>query len=359
MKFREHHLQQILNDFKAQHLPLDVFLNRYFRAHGALGSKDRKCLSETVYETIRWESLFNYLKYPVNPNPYDFLQREEIPAHIRVSFPETLYHELVSAYGEERAWKICLASNSKAPTTIRINPLKTTREALLLKWRGVYETRPCTDSPWGIVFAQRVNFYELAEFKEGLFEVQDEASQLISQLVAAKPKQWVLDYCAGAGGKTLAFAPLLENTGQIYLHDIRASALQEARKRLNRAGIQNVQFGIHPRLKKKMDWVLVDAPCSGTGTLRRNPDIKWKFDLTRLSNTLQEQRKIFAEAYTYLKSGGSIVYATCSILPQENQQQAAYFSQTHGLQITKEFQNFPEDGGGDGFYGAVLKTSIC
>jgi len=354
MKFRNYHLNQIMQKFAAQRLPLDVFLSRYFRANTAIGSKDRKFLSETIYENIRWKGLFEYLKSDIL-KPFDFLDRTDIPTHIRVSFPEPYYHAIATAYGDEKAWDICLTSNSRAPTTIRANPLKTSRDALLERWQLLYKVTSCKRSPWGIHFSEKINFFALPEFKEGLFEIQDEASQLIARLVAAQPKSHVLDYCAGAGGKTLAFAPDMGNTGQIYLHDIRSFALKEARKRLNRAGIQNVQFGINPMLKKKMDWVLVDVPCSGSGTLRRNPDMKWRFNFENFPNLIREQREIFTEALEYLKPGGKIVYATCSIFPQENQEQAAYFQERFQLKALDQFQSLPEANGMDGFFGIVLQ----
>jgi 16S rRNA C967 or C1407 C5-methylase (RsmB/RsmF family) len=165
----------------------------------------------------------------------------------------------------------------------------------------------------------------------------------------------VLDYCAGAGGKTLAFAHLLQQTGQIYLHDIRPAALQEARKRLNRAGVQNVQFSISPTLKGKMDWVIVDVPCSGTGTLRRNPDLKWKFETMDLEKLMGEQQAIFQEALSYLHPEGHIVYMTCSILPHENEHQIQYFQKTFDLEVVEIFQTLPLLNGMDGFFAAVLK----
>lgn len=356
MDFRSYHLNQILKKFEEAFLPLDVFLSGYFRAHTAIGSKDRKFLSEKIYEKIRWKGLFDYLKSD-DIQPLQFLEKEEIPTHIRLSFPEAYYTIIAAAYGKEKAQEICLTSNSRAPTTVRVNSLKISREALLEKWKGLYNIVPCEHSPYGIHFLERINFYATEEFKAGFFEIQDEASQLIANLVAAKPKDHILDYCAGAGGKTLAIAPHMQNTGQIYLNDIRSSALKEARKRLNRAGIQNIQFGITPSLKGKMDWVLVDVPCSGSGTLRRNPDMKWKFNFDRLPLLQEEQRQIFNSAIQYLKPSGKIVYATCSIFPQENQEQGEYFQKTYQLKTLKQFQTLPQESGMDGFYGLVMQLS--
>lgn len=360
MKFREFHLQRILTKFREQHYPMDVFLSNYFRKNKALGSKDRKYLSEILYEKIKWNSLLEYLKWDQNSifNPLLYIHDTSIPEYIRFGMPEELYNLLLKRYSLEETQQFCLACNTKAPTTIRVNPLKISREDLFEKWKAHYSLSLCSYSPFGIVFHEKINFFALEEFKQGLFEIQDEASQLIANLVEPNPKDHIIDFCAGAGGKTLAFAPKTNHSGQIYLHDIRPHVLQEAKKRANRAGIQNIQFGIHPRLKGKMDWVLVDVPCSGSGTYRRNPDLKWKFSTSMLLRLVKEQRMIFQEALDYLCPHGNIVYATCSVLPQENEEQLAYFQEQFGLKIKKVFKTFPKEGQMDGFFGAVLKRNL-
>ncbi len=370
--FREHHLLQSLFAFDKQTLPLDVFLRRYFQTHKAVGSKDRKEICETIYGMIRWRGLLDHFaKEPLNWenrlaafqtfSPHESHRDLSIPTHIRASFPKTFYQLLSDSLGEEKAFEFCLICNETAPTTVRVNLLKTTREALLEKWRGKYRVSPCKYSLTGIRFEEKINFFASEEFKAGLFEVQDEASQLIADLVAIQPGERFLDYCAGSGGKSLAIAPKLQGRGQIFIHDIRDFALQEAKKRMKRAGIQNV----HPlpfdspnknSIKGRMDWVLVDAPCSGTGTLRRNPDMKWKFDEAMIPRIVEQQREIFTEALNYLKPGGHIIYATCSILPQENENQAAYFLEKFSLeQVGKPLSTFPTNGGMDGFFGVVFK----
>ena len=158
-----------------------------------------------------------------------------------MSFPKALYDQLVADYGESQAFELSLACNTSAPTTIRANALKITREGLMKLWEKQIECVPCAQAPFGIMILKKRNFFELPEFKQGLFEVQDEGGQLLAALVEAKPGELVMDYCAGSGGKTSAFAPDMENRGQIYLHDIRAAAFAECRKRLKRAGIQNAQ----------------------------------------------------------------------------------------------------------------------
>ncbi|MBS0620298.1 MAG: RsmB/NOP family class I SAM-dependent RNA methyltransferase [Verrucomicrobia bacterium] len=374
--FRESHLQHILNAFdQSGGRPLDALLRDYFRLHTAIGSKDRKFLAETVYGVMRWRSLLDYLSEGAASwekrcavflhTPWrEQIENRAIPPHIRLSFPKPFYELLSSSLGEMQANTFCLQSNEPAPTTIRANALKISRNDLVEKWKGApFHMRPCIHSPYGIQFDKRENFFGMAEFKEGLFEVQDEASQLVASLVSAKPGDLFLDYCAGSGGKTLAIAPQMGGRGQIFLHDIRPYALQEAKKRLKRAGIQNAQIlphdsRQHAALRGKMDWVLVDAPCTGTGTLRRNPDMKWKFDEEMLERLIQEQRAIFANALRYLKEGGHIVYATCSVLPQENHSQADYFLKNHPVEsIGEPFASFPKKGEMDGFFGIVFKKN--
>ncbi|CAE8715482.1 unnamed protein product, partial [Polarella glacialis] len=161
------------------------------------------------------------------------------------------------------------------------------------------------------------------EYKMGYFEIQDESSQLIAQQVDAKPGELVMDFCAGSGGKALAFAPPMLNRGQVFLHDTRDTKLFESRQRFRKAGIKNYTIlppshPLLPKLRGKMDWVLVDAPCSQTGALRRNPDMKWTYTDDRLWQWVAQQREIFEVALKYVKDDGKIVYATCSTLEEEN-----------------------------------------
>lgn len=379
--FREHHLFALLKQFEKEKAPLDFSIHRYFRTHRSLGSKDRGEIAETIYGMIRWKGLLDALSYP----PFTWEKRlqlfktlpittldsdktfetNSLPPHTALSFPKELYTLLVKDYGKDLAKKLCWASNYPAPTTVRINRLKTTREAMLKRWEK-YPISPCPYAENGIFFHKKYNFFEFPEFKEGLFEIQDEGSQMLADLVKVKPGEQVLDFCAGSGGKTLAFAYRLQGKGQIYLHDIRPSILQEARKRLKRAGIQNAQVippegGHLKKLKKRMEWVLVDVPCSGTGTLRRNPDMKWKFNEEMLIRLTAEQRIIFEKALSFVKPEGYIVYTTCSLLNRENQDQVTHFLNTYPIElIEKPFQSLPLKEGineraMDGFFGAVFK----
>jgi 16S rRNA (cytosine967-C5)-methyltransferase len=373
--FQKNHLVSLFTQFSALSCPLDAFLARYFRSHKSIGSKDRRMISEIVYGITRWRGLIDYfLKSPISWesridhflafNPKLFLDDPTILPYIRLSFPKIFYELLSRSLGEEKVRAFCYASNFPAPIMLRVNTLKTSREDLLQKWSLLYKASPSTTSPYGILFPKRENFFIFEEFKEGLFEVQDEGSQLLADLIKAKPGDHILDYCCGSGGKTLAFAHKLNGKGQIYLHDIRTKALTEARKRLARAGIQNAQI-IGPddtrinTLKGKMDWVLVDAPCSGTGTLRRNPDMKWKFCKEDLEQLIELQRTIFEKALEFVRPGGMIVYATCSVLSQENEDQLNYFTSRYRFEIKENpFRSFPTEGGMDGFFGVILQKLL-
>ncbi|MDR2539179.1 MAG: RsmB/NOP family class I SAM-dependent RNA methyltransferase [Chlamydiales bacterium] len=369
--FREHHLFTILSAYENQTLPLDRFLKNYFRFHKAIGSKDRKVLCEHIYSMIRWKGLLDYLcnkpiswesRYQklIQIKPDHFFDDTQIPLHIRLSFSKELFFLIVESLGEEKARFFCRASNSTAPITVRVNLLKTSRENLLKAWKNEFSVA-CGSFYTAIIFPKRINFFTLPEFKMGYFEVQDEASQRLADLVAVKPGQLVLDFCAGSGGKSLAIAPKMQEKGQLFLHDIKKHALLEAKKRLKRAGVQNAQVlffdsSQKKSLHEKFDWVFVDVPCSGTGTMRRNPDMKWRFTLKMFQKTLEEQRSIFEQALQFVKPGGHIVYMTCSVLRLENEEQTQYFKKAFSLNtISSAFNTLPLDSNDpDGFYGQVF-----
>jgi 16S rRNA C967 or C1407 C5-methylase (RsmB/RsmF family) len=374
-KFCDTHTIAFLKSWDNSLKPLDLSLSDYFRSHKSLGSHDRKTIGEYVYALVRWQSLFEELDPSKNfSKRLHLLQQRPIsewtsiqtlsqPARLGLS--PYLWNVLTENYGTETARLIADVFNAPGPVFVRANLLKTTREELLRLWNGKFSIRPSTRTAAAIVFAKREPLFALPEFKEGLFEVQDEGSQLIADLIDVKPGDRVLDYCGGSGGKTLAFAPRMKGKGEIYLHDIRKSALTEASRRFRRAGVQNVQIFSpeHPSLPKlahKMDWVLVDVPCSGTGTLRRNPDMKWKIDEAMIVRLKEEQRTIFEKAFRFVKPGGRIVYATCSILPEENEDQVKYFLSKFPMTLEKEpLKLLPEADGPDGFYAAVfIKSKI-
>jgi 16S rRNA (cytosine967-C5)-methyltransferase len=370
--FKHYHILNILNKYDKQNIAISIFLSKYFRENKAIGSKDRKFISNTIYGIVRWKGLLDYLctseknnenrlEIFLKINIKDYIHDESIPPHIRVSFPKSYFKLIEDCYGQKKALDICSISNEKAPVTIRCNALKTSHEELYNKLQEKYRVSKCTKAKNGMIFHTPMNFYIMEEYKNGLFEIQDEGSQLISSYVKAKPNEKVLDFCSGSGGKTLAFGPDMQNKGIIYLYDIRENILKEAKKRLKRANIQNYQFLKidDKKLYNKMDWVLVDVPCSGSGTLRRNPDMKWKFSIKNLQNTIQIQKDIFKKAIKYLKPDGIIVYSTCSILEQENQNQLKYFLENYPVTIEEEpFKSLPEKNGMDGFFCVSLKASF-
>lgn len=362
LPFCDHHISVILDRFGKTQKPLDLLLSEYFRSHKALGAKDRRLIGETLFQMVRWKTLIDH--FCPSPHPLERLNRfrkisiedckqnPSIPEAVRYGMSPFLYNRFCELFGKEKTVQLCHILNSPAPTTIRVNLLKTTPEELMKRWEAKFAMVRCPKAAAGIQFQKREPLFSLPEFKEGLFEVQDEGSQLIAALIEAKPGEHILDFCGGSGGKTLAFAPVCQGKGQIYLYDNRPWILLEARKRLKRAGVQNVQFVLP---KKPVDWVLADVPCSGTGTLRRNPDAKWKIDASMVNYLIEEQRKIVKESLSFLKPGGRFVYSTCSLLPEENTAQAAYFLQTHSLVLVQELFWFPEEGGMDGFFAAIFK----
>jgi 16S rRNA C967 or C1407 C5-methylase (RsmB/RsmF family) len=369
--FRDFHIFAFFKGWSDSKTPLDLALGDYFRAHKSLGSHDRREIGDAVYGLVRWKSLFDVLDpsnsislrlklYQKNPIEH-YLQESSVPPWARLGLSPFLYQKFTEALGPEKTEELGDLFNSSAPIAVRANLLKTSREELLRKWASTYDVRPGTLASTAILFAKREPLFATPEFKEGLFEVQDEGSQVIASLVAAKPGDRVLDYCSGSGGKTLAIAPMMQKKGELYLHDIRAGALREAQKRLRRAGVQNAQIlePEHPtlnKLKNKMDWVLADVPCSGTGTLRRNPDMKWKIDAPMLERLVEEQKAIMQKAVQFLKPDGRIVYSTCSLLPEENEAQVDYFLRHLPLVLEGQpIRTFSSRNECDGFFGALFR----
>jgi 16S rRNA (cytosine967-C5)-methyltransferase len=360
LAFCDHHICAILASLSEA--PLDMALSNYFRAHKSLGAQDRRTIGETIYGMFRYKSLLDHLCPDGSPLARLLCFKEMQAAPNEILAPEYaqlgtsvyLLQKFTAAYGKEKATALCRILNEQAPVFIRANLLKTTQEELLQKLSTRFPLGKCKKAPAGLQLVKREPLFALAEFKEGLFEVQDEGSQLVAHLVKAKPGDHVLDYCSGSGGKTLAIAPAMQGKGQIYLHDNRPQALQQAKQRLRRAGVQNVQFVLP---KHPVDWILADVPCSGTGTLRRNPDAKWKIDEEMVQRLVKEQHAIVKESLRFLKPSGRFVYATCSILPEENENQVKYFIDTHGLELVETLTLLPESGGADGFFAAVFKKA--
>ncbi len=245
---------------------------------------------------------------------------------LRISYPTWLIERLARSHGDQQAILLAAAMNERAPLTVRVNTLKASREELIsrLAEEGV-KAHPCRHSPVGLSFETRVNAFALSAFREGLFEVMDEGSQLVAEAVAAPPRSRVVDACAGAGGKTLALAGLLCNQGRILALDSNGKKLEELRRRARRAGLSNVvarevRDTILPPEAKPEGWerVLVDAPCSGLGTLRRNPEARWRLTPEKIDRYPSEQLTLLIAYAPLVAQGGRLIYATCSVLREEN-----------------------------------------
>lgn len=370
-------IDQLLTSWLSdKRIPADKLLDNYFKSHRYIGSKDRASVGELFYwilrhkATLEWwldntsqrlhgrsfvfaalatrgeyhPSLFKDSQYsPPAPSEDEqrlidvlsgaALEHADMPAHVRLNYPEWCEPLLKNAFGDD--FEIAMKTlNEQAPTDLRTNTLKTTREALhhALNNEG-FECTPTAMSPIGLRLARRMPIFTSPLFKQGHFEVQDEGSQIAAQMVDAQPGQRVIDFCAGAGGKTLAIAAAMQNKGRILAWDTSKKRLDQITQRLRRAGVHNVQTHVitseHDafikRHKQSADRVLVDAPCSGSGTWRRNPDLKWRFTQNDLNEVIAIQKAILESAARLVKPGGRLIYATCSVLTEENEQQVAQF----------------------------------
>ncbi|MEN9886372.1 MAG: hypothetical protein RL758_950 [Pseudomonadota bacterium] len=356
----------IQETLKFQH-PADAVVSRYFRANRSLGPRERATLAETTFNVLRNKLRCEYLaRSGTGPQqrrlailgfhgPRDFLksaltdaekrwldtcdavaEAELLEPH-RHNLPEWLAQSLKAQVGED-FMSLAHSLNEAAPLDLRVNLLKGKREealALLKKDGIVAVATPY--SPWGLRVQGKPALQKSEAFTSGLVEVQDEGSQLLALLLDAKRGEMVADFCAGAGGKTLAIGAAMRNTGRLYAFDTSGHRLDALKPRLARSGLSNV----HPaalaherderikRLAGKMDRVLVDAPCSGMGTLRRNPDLKWRQSPKDVQELTVKQLQILESAARLLKSGGRLVYATCSLLDDENERVADAFSLAH------------------------------
>ena len=340
--------------------PADGVLRNFFSGNRELGQRDRAFVAETVFAVVRHKRLLEQLVTQptarklvcaalIKIQGYSlgqlgtFLQAgdrdwtlelktadiEALPAAVRLSLPDWLYDRLVAETSEPDAIAFGRAMLKPAALDLRVNTLMADREQVLrgLRASGI-EAAPTRFSPVGIRVAGKpaINRHEL--FASGAIEVQDEGSQLLGYLVAPKRREMVVDFCAGAGGKTLLMGAMMQSQGRLYALDISEKRLKNLAPRLKRSGLSNV----HPqiiasendikvkRLDGKIDRVLVDAPCSGLGTLRRNPDLKWRQSPRSIDELAVKQQAILSAAATLLKPGGRLVYATCSVLTQENRQ---------------------------------------
>jgi 16S rRNA (cytosine967-C5)-methyltransferase len=393
--------------------PADNTLSRYFKAHPALGSRARGYIAEAVYTVLRQYNVFAQLaqagvgalekrllllafahmgldiKHMTNEREWDWLahvakfDRQVFAPEIRSNLPPWLWQLLCQRLGQEPAFQLAQQLAHTAPLDVRVNRYKTTREAVLHRLRSEgFEVEPMPYAPDGLRFQNKPSLEKHPLFLDGSFEVQDEGSQLLAHLVAPKRGEMVVDFCAGAGGKTLALGALMRNTGRLYAFDVSVARLARFKPRFARSGLSNVVPAVISsendvkvkRLAGKIDRVLVDAPCTGLGTLRRNPDLKWRQTEAQLQALVQKQKDILAAASKLVKAGGRLVYATCSFLPQENTEVVEDFLLQHpqfrrlngadelnkqhitlpGL-MTEDLQLWPHIHGTDGFYACILE----
>ena len=347
--------------------PADAVVSRFFRDNRGLGPRERATLAETVYTVLRKKLLFDHLAPSGSGpkerrlailgfhGPRDFLksalteqeknwldQCDAInPADLmerhRHNLPEWLVQPLKDQLGDE-FWPLAESMAQNAPLDLRANVLKEKRADVQKELaQAAIKSVTTPYSPWGLRIEGKPALTKLDAFTRGAIEVQDEGSQLLALLLDAKRGEMVVDFCAGAGGKTLAIGATMRSTGRLYAFDVSAHRLDALKPRMARSGLSN----IHPaaiaherderikRLAGKIDRVLVDAPCSGLGTLRRNPDLKWRQSAKAVQELVVKQAAILDSAARLLKPGGRLVYATCSILPQENEAIAEAFTAAH------------------------------
>ena len=364
------------------------------------GSRDRGFIAETTYEMVRYKRLYAEIaevKAPFSrPDLFrmwavwavlsgiklpDWKQLEPTPERrIKGRFDELSkirkYREAIPDWMDtlcekalgEKLWTAEIAKlNEPADVILRTNTLKTTREKLrkaLLDEDILTET--IKGYPLALKLPERANVFVTQSFKDGLFEVQDASSQLVAELLDVQPGQRVVDTCAGAGGKSLHLAALMENKGQLIAMDIYGSKLKELKRRARRNGAHNIEpreitsTKVIKKLYDSADRVLIDAPCTGLGVIRRNPDTKWKLQPEFLEKITKTQQEILRSYSKIVKSGGKMVYATCSILPQENNDQVnSFLASEEGsmFTLTKEKKIFASKSGYDGFYMALLQKA--
>lgn len=387
-------LHSIFNEQKAA----DKVLRGTLKRDKRWGSRDRSFIAETTYDIVRWKRL--YLEIAEVKEPFDrdnlfrifvvwatlrgiilpdWPQFEAKPTRkikgrfdalskvrvLRESIPDWLDQVGLEAFGKDQWSAELKALNQQAEVILRCNTLKGTRKDLAnsLAANGI-ETEFAKQTPEGLILKQRDNVFTSEEFKSGLFEVQDINSQRVAHWVKPEPGMRVIDACAGAGGKSLHMASLMENKGQIIALDIFPKKLEELKRRARRNGAHNIETRLVDsrktikKLHQSADALLIDAPCTGVGVLKRNPDAKWKLTPEFLKAITQTQSEILKDYSSMVKPGGTLVYATCSILPQENQEQIkAFLKSDEGQDFSLEAQEtlLPSVTGYDGFFMARLK----
>jgi 16S rRNA (cytosine967-C5)-methyltransferase len=376
----------------------DKVIQQLLKRDKRWGSRDRAFVAETTYDIVRWKRLYAEIAEVKEPFDRDNLWRmfavwatlkgiklpdwtyfEKTPTRkikgrydelskirkLKESIPDWMDALGLKELGEAIWTKEIAALNEQAEVILRVNTIKTTKEKLQAELFDLeIETDFLPNYPNALKLKERTNVFQTEAFKNGFFEVQDASSQLVAEFLDVKPGMRVVDTCAGAGGKALHTASIMENKGQIIALDIYENKLYELKRRAKRNGAHNIETRaivstkVIKKLYGKADRVLIDAPCSGLGVLRRNPDAKWKLQEDFIDKIKQTQQEILQQYSRIVKPGGKLVYATCSILPSENQQQVDKFlTSESGKEFTfvKDKKVLAHKSGFDGFYMALLE----
>ncbi|MCS0611447.1 RsmB/NOP family class I SAM-dependent RNA methyltransferase [Massilia kyonggiensis] len=406
--------EEVLREILRFTSPADVTLSRYFKDHPRLGGRERGAIAECVYAVLRHKSFFTDfagtgasmrrltllgMAEAIGADSLGGLTEDEtallkrikdidrslLPPKKLANLPDWLYDKFVAQYGEEETLALAAVLNTPAPLDLRVNSLKADRDKVIAELATApIAAEPTPYSALGLRIWKKPALQNLPLFKEGAIEVQDEGSQVLAQLLGARRGEMVVDFCAGAGGKTLAIGAIMRNTGRLYAFDVSEKRLTKLKPRLARSGLSNV----HPvviaherdakvkRLAGKIDRVLVDAPCSGMGTLRRNPDVKWRQQPEGIAELTEKQASILDGAARLVKFGGRLVYATCSLLDEENEGIVRGFLASHPdfelvpmhkvlaeqripLEMGDYLKMLPHKHGTDGFFAAVLERKAA
>jgi len=406
--------EEVLREILRFTSPADVTLSRYFKDHPRLGGRERGAIAECVYAVLRQKSFFTDfagtgasmrrltvlgMAEAIGADSLGGLSEDEtarltrikeidrslLPPKKLANLPDWLYDKFVAQYGEEETLALAAVLNTAAPLDLRVNSLKADRDKVIAELATApIAAEPTPYSALGLRIWKKPALQNLPLFKEGAIEVQDEGSQVLAQLLGARRGEMVVDFCAGAGGKTLAIGAIMRSTGRLYAFDVSEKRLTKLKPRLARSGLSNV----HPvviaherdakvkRLAGKIDRVLVDAPCSGMGTLRRNPDVKWRQQPEGIAELTEKQASILDGAARLVKFGGRLVYATCSLLDEENEGIVQGFLASHPdfelvpmhkvlaeqrtpLEMGDYLKMLPHKHGTDGFFAAVLERKAA
>ena len=407
------HAEALLSELLRSVFPADLVVSRYFRQHRDLGHADRGFVAETVFAVLRRKRSLSarcadeltsrrlllaalaclrgmnrrQLEGVLSESESKWLAQakavkiDELPPAVRLDLPDWLYAEFMTQYAADEVERLANGLNQPAPLDLRVNPLKAGRPEVLARLLADgLAAEACRYSPLGIRLLGKPALSKHPLFIDGSIEVQDEGSQLLGFLVQPRRGEMVADFCAGAGGKTLLLGALMRSQGRLYAFDVAERRLTRLKPRLARSGLSNVYpLQIESerdtkirRLAGKLDRVLVDAPCSGLGTLRRNPDLKWRQMPTSVAELCAKQAAILAAAGSLVKAGGRLVYATCSLLEAENEvvvqdflaqypefvlcsAQETLARQEIAIEVGERLRLLPQRHGTDAFYAAVME----